>query len=66
MVRLLLGRMGKSLVRNAICVGLALALAVLAFAANPAKETAKAPAGPELLLEGGRKLSFERSFSLER
>jgi DNA-binding beta-propeller fold protein YncE len=58
--------MGKSLLRIVICFSLAFALAAPAFAASPAKETTKQPSGPELLLEGGRKLTYERSFSLER
>ena len=37
-----------------------------ADAAKRPKETVKQPAPPDLLMDGGRKLSFERSFSLER
>src|SRR5580704_16193597 len=66
MVRLLLSHMRKSLLRNAALAGVTLMMAVPVLAANPSKETAKPPAGPELLLEGGRKLTYERSFSLER
>ena len=44
---------------------LALFLALPALAAKRPKETVQ-PAAPDLLMDGGRKLSFERSFSLER
>ena len=37
-----------------------------ADAAKRPKETVKQPAPPDLLMDGGRKLTFERSFSLER
>src|SRR5271167_4140600 len=66
MVRLLLSHMRKSLFRNAAWVGLAWILAVPVLAANPSKEPSKSQPGPGLLLEGGRKLTYERSFSLER
>ena len=44
---------------------LALFLALPALAAKRPKETFSPPP-PDLLMDGGRKLSFERSFSLER
>src|SRR5450755_2445341 len=66
MVRLLLGRMKKKSLRIAIWVGVFLGLVVPVFAAHPPKENTKQPSGPELLLDGGRKLTYERSFSLER
>jgi DNA-binding beta-propeller fold protein YncE len=44
---------------------LALFLILPATAAKRPKETIK-PSAPDLLMDGGRKLSFERSFSLER
>jgi len=47
-------------------VGLAVLLATPAVAAKRSKETMDAPSVPDLLLDGGRKLSFERTFSLER
>lgn len=37
-----------------------------AWASKHAREKVSAPAPPELLLEGGRKLTYERSFSSER
>jgi DNA-binding beta-propeller fold protein YncE len=45
-----------------------LLLATPSWAAKPHKENAKAfePAPPDLLLEGGRKLQWERSFSSQR
>ena len=46
--------------------GLALTLAVPAGAAKRTKETVAPLSAPDLLMDGGRKLSFERSFSLER
>src|SRR5271166_661540 len=66
MVRLLLSQMGKSLLRNATWASLVLVLMIPVWPANRPKETTKQPAGPELLLEGGRKLTYERSFSLQR
>ncbi len=44
---------------------LVLAASLAGFAKQP-KEQPMQPAGPELLLDGGRKLTWERSFSLER
>ena len=70
MVRLLLteGR-GSTARRRLITAGLAVLLAWFlaapADAAKRPKETVLPPA-PDLLMDGGRKLSFERSFSLER
>ncbi|HWO39773.1 MAG TPA: hypothetical protein VNO32_64210, partial [Candidatus Acidoferrum sp.] len=49
-----------------IGAGFVALLGLPAGAARQPKETAHPPAPPELLLEGGRKLTFERSFSLER
>ncbi len=54
-----------------MCAGLAIAglatiLAVPAGAAKRPKETVAPLSAPDLLMDGGRKLSFERSFSLER
>ena len=46
-------------------IAVALLLASPAGAAKRPKETV-APSAPDLLMDGGRKLSFERSFSLER
>ncbi len=70
MVRLLLtegrGSTSRSRLRAAgLAVWLALLLAMPGLAAKRPKETVLPPA-PDLLMDGGRKLSFERSFSLER
>jgi DNA-binding beta-propeller fold protein YncE len=46
------------------CVGLLLAMP--AWGSRVKKEKAVEPAPPDLLLEGGRKLSYERSFSSEK
>jgi DNA-binding beta-propeller fold protein YncE len=43
-----------------------LLLSATAWATKKPKETLSQPAPPDLLMDGGRKLSFERSFSLER
>jgi DNA-binding beta-propeller fold protein YncE len=47
-----------------LCIGLL--LAAPAWAAKEKKEKLAEPAPPDLLLEGGRKLSYERSFSSEK
>ena len=70
MVRLLLDERGRAVVRNGLAlagltVAFALVLASPAGAAKRPKQTV-APSAPDLLMDGGRKLSFERSFSLER
>ena len=46
------------------CIGLL--LAVPAWASKAKKEKTVEPAPPDLLLEGGRKLQYERSFSSEK
>ena len=76
MVRLLLGERSRSIVSAGIFVaGLTIfALTTILFvlfaptlaqAARKPKEKTL-PSAPDLLMDGGRKLSFERSFSLER
>jgi DNA-binding beta-propeller fold protein YncE len=73
MVRLLLRQPSRSACRTGrIVAGLAILLGVLltilpalARSAKGRKEKVQ-PAAPDLLMDGGRKLSFERSFSLER
>jgi DNA-binding beta-propeller fold protein YncE len=70
MVRFLLAARYRSVFRTGILVSwmtilLALFLVTPAGAAKRPKETAKLSA-PDLLMDGGRRLSFERSFSLER
>ncbi len=66
MVRLLLTRGNQSLLRIAIWAGMVMLVTLPAWSAKPPKTTLAQPAGPELLLEGGRKLTWERSFSVER
>ena len=68
MVRLLLGRPAhfRGRVIGAVLTAcLALVWAAPAGAARRSKETVK-PSAPDLLMDGGRRLTFERSFSLER
>jgi len=70
MVRLLLGSRDRLANRRGLSfAGLSTALALLLAlpmgAAKRPKETVTLSA-PDLLMDGGRKLSFERSFSLER
>jgi DNA-binding beta-propeller fold protein YncE len=66
MVRFLLTGWRRQLYRAFIAAGFVALLGLPAGAAKQPKETARQPSPPELLLEGGRKLTFERSFSLER
>ena len=70
MVRLLLAEVRginsrSGLSAATLTILLALLLGAPAGAAKRPKETVLPPA-PDLLMDGGRKLSFERSFSLER
>ena len=66
MVRLLLVRVRRKKFHGGLTiVALALLLAFPVVAAKRPKETMQ-PTFPDLLMDGGRKLSFERSFSLER
>ena len=72
--------LGKSMLGNLVrrdkvpsVVAAALALALLTFlqatpshASKRSKETLGPPPPPDLLMDGGRRLAFERSFSLER
>jgi DNA-binding beta-propeller fold protein YncE len=48
-----------------VIIAVILFLSLPGAAAKPAKTTTQ-PAPPDLLLDGGRKLTFERTFSLER
>ena len=61
---------GRVVCAGLLAAGLAVMLVTSAEASKRSKETAKdtlSPSdAPDLLLDGGRKLSFERSFSLER
>ena len=68
MVRFLLsGRCLRRLLRAVTTAGLVALLGMSALGREAAEDNASpAPAPPELLLDGGRKLTFERSFSLER
>ncbi len=66
MVRFLLVRLNRSLFQIATWIGVVvLAVSLSGFAKQP-KVPLTQPAGPELSLDGGRKLTWERSFSLER
>jgi len=67
MVQLFLRLAEKSSVRigmRVACIGLLLVLPV--WASKAKKEKTVEPAPPDLLLEGGRKLHYERSFSSEK
>lgn len=65
MVQLFLRKKEETGVRlAALAIALVCAIAVPATAAS--KKTAEPQMGPELLLEGGRKLTYEGSFSSER
>jgi DNA-binding beta-propeller fold protein YncE len=67
MVQFFLRLAEKSSVRigmRVACIALLLALPV--WASKAKKEKAVEPAPPDLLLEGGRKLHYERSFSSEK
>jgi DNA-binding beta-propeller fold protein YncE len=67
MVRHLLSGRSKRVCRTgAILCGVAVVLAGVAAGAAKKSNEPTVEEAPELLLEGGRKLSFERSFSLER
>jgi DNA-binding beta-propeller fold protein YncE len=66
MVQLLLSTTGSRFVRigiSACCVAI---LTTVAFASKAKKEKTVEPAPPDVLLEGGRKLHYERSFSSEK
>lgn len=66
MVRFLLNRRGMHACRaGLILASLAILLGQPAWPSRKSKHTVLQPP-PDLLLDGGRKLSFERSFSLER
>ena len=67
MVRLLLGRHSRFVISNlALLCALVLSFAHVGLAAKRPKETTQPLSAPDLLMDGGRKLSFERSFGLER
>jgi DNA-binding beta-propeller fold protein YncE len=68
MDQLLLGSAGKGKLRfNLLAVCAASLLLVIPASANKdVKKDTRNPAIPDLLLDGGRKLSYERSFSSER
>ena len=69
MVQLLLNRLRKRRVQLVFCVGLAglLLLGVAAASGRTGKAKQKPPEVqvPDLLLAGGRKLTYERSFDSE-
>jgi DNA-binding beta-propeller fold protein YncE len=62
----LCGQLPRTLRGACLAAGLVVLLGLPAIAAKEPKETARQPSPPDLLLEGGRKLTFEGSFSLER
>jgi DNA-binding beta-propeller fold protein YncE len=64
MVQLLLSRAGSAF-RRAATSGCMVALLMMPVWGAKHEKTSQ-PSGPELLLEGGRKLTWERTFSLER
>jgi len=69
MVRLLLAARGRSVSRSRLTLaGLSVLLVLVAMPAGAAKHPKETVilSAPDLLMDGGRKLSFERSFSLER
>ena len=67
MVRFLLSERFVGQLQKAFAVSILVGLlGIPAVAGKPSKTTVVPPAPPELLLDGGRKLTFERSFSLER
>jgi DNA-binding beta-propeller fold protein YncE len=67
MVQLLLRVGKKKFLRSVVsCAGLYVCLVAPVWAAKIQKQKVEEPAPPDLLLEGGRKLHWERSFSSER
>jgi len=56
----------RPMVARLVILVMAVLVALPAGASKHSKEKIAPPAPPDLLLDGGRKLSFERSFSLER
>ena len=66
MVRLFLNRKYRLRWHRAIWIGLIVLAGTAALAASKPKTPTAPVEGPELLLDGGRKLTWERSFSLER
>ena len=66
MVQFLLKTTETRFVRIGISACCVVLLATAAFASKAKKEKTVEPAPPDVLLEGGRKLHYERSFSSER
>jgi len=67
MDQLLLGRAGQRAIRRTTLAGCAALLMVTPVLANKEKKKEAEPiAVPDLLMDGGRKLSFERTFRSER
>ena len=62
MVQLLLGAVHDARIRLALWVASAVLLLIAPVWASRVKKMQE-PAPPDLLMDGGRKLSFERSFS---
>lgn len=66
MVQYFLSTRRKTILRLLSAIVLAVALLSPAWASKRPKSTAPQALPPDILMDGGRKLSFERSFSLER
>jgi DNA-binding beta-propeller fold protein YncE len=67
MVQLLLRSGGRRLAHTVVSLGcVLLLLAGPGWSSKAKKESQAAPAPPDLMLEGGRKLHYERSFSSEK
>jgi DNA-binding beta-propeller fold protein YncE len=64
-VQLFLTAARSATIRKLVCIAVLLASSP-AWASKRTKEKVPEPVPPELLLDGGRKLSYERSFSSER
>ena len=65
MVRLLLARFHQHSLRKSMVAACVMLLMASAWAGKK-KDVPPEPVPPDVLMDGGRKLSFERSFSLER
>ncbi|HYM77684.1 MAG TPA: 6-bladed beta-propeller [Candidatus Dormibacteraeota bacterium] len=67
MVQLLLSCGKKNVLRAAVsCAAILVCLAAPGWATKVRKQKVEEPAPPDLILEGGRKLHWERSFSSEK
>jgi DNA-binding beta-propeller fold protein YncE len=66
MVQRILRHRGSFALRNAACISCLVILLIAPASAGKRQKAGAEPSPPDLLLEGGRKLSFERTFSSER